>query len=115
MNATSGARRASHDAHLQVSFSFLIFPKPLSGMHVAGSLVILASLWAFSRKPRQKAKESPKVADRLEASSGHLLAWKAAHAPFGTQAESFGVGMYLAEDESESNLQSGLTMKWSAA
>ena len=101
---------------MQVSFSFFVFPKPLGGMHVAGCLIILGSLWAFSRKPRQKAKESPKVSDRLEASSGHLLAWKgaAAHAPFG-HAESFGVGMYLAEDESESDLQSGLTMKWSAA
>lgn len=50
---------------LNVVFSFLLFPKPLTWLHFIGGLLVLCGLSQFSRrfKRKAKAKATPKVID----------------------------------------------------
>jgi hypothetical protein len=92
---------------LKVSFSFLIFPKPFTASHVAGGAVIIASLYAFSRKqPRPKAKASPKVAEYVP---DEFSGWKGRRSPF--SSEGFDADM---DPLDEAPFQCGMTGKWSA-
>lgn len=52
---------------LQVAFSFLLFPKALSWMHVLGGVLVMAGMCLFMQRPTQqefqKVRQSPKVID----------------------------------------------------
>jgi hypothetical protein len=89
---------------MQVACSFLLFPKPFNSIHLAGSIVIVASLCAFGGRSRGKHKESPKAVDRLHSSSESLMAWKLCASGDSMDEEddnpeSLGVGIYLQEEE----------------
>lgn len=48
---------------LNVVFSFLFFPKPLTWLHFIGGLLVLCGLSQFSKRKVVKEKVTPKAAD----------------------------------------------------
>ena len=82
-------------------------------MHVIGGAVTVASLVAFSRKgDRPKAKASPKVANGAP-DDFEFAAWKGRSSPYSSSDGYSSMDEIKALDETE--LQTGLTVKWSAA